>query len=272
MRNPFIASITALLLAMTMFSPTALAQAGQRGGGGRGNAAPPSPPHDPHDLSGVWLQRGGGTGSNPISEWTKEQLPFTPKGKAEFDARKPGKGPRAGLPAKGNDPLGDANVPGLLRTLVYGRPFQFIHASDKVVQLFEWFRIWREVWTDGRQMPEDPGPRFYGYSIGKWDGDTFVIETAGLDARLWGDEWGMPFSEEMRVVERWRRLDRDNMELAITFTDPVMYTKPWTTDTKRFRLQPKGSPNGEMLEVIFAPIDEQDFNREIRDPSNGVKR
>src|SRR5262249_38161343 len=110
MRDRVIASITALLLAMTIFSPAALAQAGQRGGGGRGNAAPPSPPHDPHDLSGVWLQRGGGTGSNPISEWTKEQLPFTPKGKAEFDGRKPGKGPRAGLPAKGNDPLGDANV------------------------------------------------------------------------------------------------------------------------------------------------------------------
>ncbi|PYS17186.1 MAG: hypothetical protein DMG15_00050 [Acidobacteria bacterium] len=272
MRNPVIVFIAALALTIAIFPQTATAETAQRGGAGRGNAPPPGPQHDPRDLSGIWLQRGGGPSSNPVSEWTKEQLPFTPKGKAEFEARKPGKGPRAGLPAAGNDPLSEANVPGLLRTLVYARPFQFIHTPDKVVQLFEWFRIWREIWTDGRKMPEDPGPRFYGYSISRWEGDAFVVETAGLDPRLWGDEWGMPFSEDMRVLERWRRLDRDNMELTITFTDPVMYTKPWTTDTKRFRLQPKGSPNGEMLEVIFAPIDEQDFNAKIRNPSNGVPR
>ena len=80
----------------------------------------------------------------------------------------------------------------------------------------------------------------------------------------------MPFSEELRVDERWRRLDRDNMELTLTLNDPQMYTKPWTSDPKRFRLQTKGMPNAEMLEVIFAPIDEQDFNQKIRNPSNGV--
>jgi len=268
MMSRLIGLITALVLIAAIFSPAAFAQRGERG-----NAPPPpaSPPHDPHDLSGIWLQRGGGDNGRPESEWTKEKLPFTPAGKAAFDARKPGKGPRADLPAKGNDPLGDANVPGLLRSLVYGRPFQFIHSQDKVVELFEWFRIWREIWTDGRKMPEDPGPRFYGYSVGRWDGDTFVVETTGLDPRLWGDEWGMPFTEDMRVLERWRRLDRDNLEVTVTFTDPKMYTKPWTSDTRRYRLQPKGSPNGEMLEVIFAPIDELHFNDVIRNLSNGVK-
>jgi hypothetical protein len=117
-------------------------------------------------------------------------------------------------------------------------------------------------------MPEDPGPRFYGYSVAKWDGDTFVVETAGLDPRLWGDEWGMPFSEDLRVQERWRRLDQDNLELTMTFTDPEMYTKPWTSETQRFRLQKKGMPDAEMLEVIFTPMDEQDFNKNIRDPAS----
>jgi hypothetical protein len=266
MRRRVFASISAVVLAGTLLSSGALAQA-QR-------TVPPSPPHDPRDLSGIWLQRGGGGGNDarPHSEWTRDPLPFTPAGKAAFDARKPGKGPRADLPAKGNDPLGQANVPGLLRTLVYGRPMQFIHTQDKVVQLFEWFRIWREIWTDGRPMNEDAGPRFYGYSVGKWDGDTFVIETYGLDPRVWGDEWGMPFSDEMRVTERWRRLNRDDMELQITFTDPKMYTKPWTTDVRRYRLQPKGAPNGEMLEVIFAPMDENHFNDVIRNLSNGVNQ
>jgi hypothetical protein len=218
------------------------------------------------------LGAGGNGGERPESEWTTQKLPFTPAGKAMFDSRSPGKGPRADVPAKGNDPLGTATVPGLLRTLVYGRPFQFIHTPDKVVELFEWFRIWREIWTDGRQMPEDPGPRFYGYSVGKWEGDTFVVETYGLDPRLWGDEWGMPFSDEMRVTERWKRLNRDNLEMTISFNDPKMYTKPWSGETRRYRLQPKGAPNGEILEVIFAPIDELHFNSVIRDLSNGVKK
>jgi len=259
-------AIAALVCATAVSAAAAPLQRGQRG------AAPkPGPPHDPHDLNGVWLLVGPGDNGHPESQWSPENLPFTPAGRAAFDGRKPGKGPRAGLPAKGNDPLSNANVPGLLRTLVYSRPFQFIQAGDKTVQLFEWFRIWREIWTDDRKMPEDPGPRFYGSSVGRWDGDTFVVDTTGLDPRLWGDEWGMPFSEDMLVTERWHRLDQDNMELTVTFNDPKMYTKPWTSDASRFRLQLKGTPNGELLEVIFAPIDEENFNEVIRDLSNGVK-
>jgi hypothetical protein len=257
------------VIALIAFSPATFAQAGQRGGRGGANAPSPSPPHDPHDLSGIWLQRGNNNGG-PMSEWSKEALPFTPSGLAKFNENKPGKGPRAGLPAKGNDPLGDANVPGLLRTLVYGRPFQFIPLQDKTVQIFEWFRIWREIWTDGRKMPEDPGPLIYGYSVANWQGDTFVVETAGLDPRLWADEWGVPFSDELKVTERWRRMDRDNLQLTLTFNDPKIFTKPWTSDTKSFRLQTKGMPDGEMLEVIFMPMDEKDFNEKIRNPGNGV--
>lgn len=255
-----------LVCTMSICCAAAPAQRGQRGA-----APPPGPPHDSHDLTGIWLLTGPGDNGHPESQWSREKLPFTPAGRALFEGRKPGKGPRAGLPAKGNDPLSDANVPGLLRTLVYARPFQFIYAGDKTVQLFEWFRIWREIWTDDRKMPEDPGPRFYGYSVGRWDGDTFIVETTGLDPRLWGDEWGLPFSEDMMVTERWHRTDRDNMELTVTFNDPKMYTKAWTADARTFRLQPKGTPNGELLEVIFAPIDEERFNDVIRDLSNGVK-
>ena len=123
---------------------------------------------------------------------------------------------------------------------------------------------------DGRKVSDDPDPRFYGYSVGRWEGGTLVVETVGLDSRLWMDEWGTPFSDDLRVQERWRRLDRDNMELTLTIIDPQTYTKSWVTDTKRLRLQPKNSPNGELLEVIFAPMDEKVFNEKIRNPSNGV--
>jgi hypothetical protein len=282
MRHRVIASFIVVVLVATLtFSIVGMAQAPQRGGGergaaaggGRGNATPPpGPPHDPHDLNGVWLQRGGGVNRYPESEWSAQKIPFTPAGQAKFLANKPGKGPRAGLPANGNDPLGGANVPGLLRSLVYGRPFQFITSQDKVVQLFEWFRIWREIWTDGRKMPDDPGPRLYGYSVAHWEGDTFVVDTYGLDPRLWGDEWGLPFTDNLRLSERWHRLDEDNLEMTLTFTDPQTFTRPWTSDVKRFRLQKKGMPDAEMLEVIFIPLDEQDFNEKIRNPSNGVTK
>ncbi len=284
MRNCALCSIGVSILAAVILSPPLLAQTvqPQEGGQGRGRGGAvrvvptprPGPPHDPHDLYGIWLQFGpgfgGGSGGRPKlgSEWLKEELPLTPAGLAKLNGNHSAKGPRADVPAKGNDPLSGANVPGLLRTLIYGRPFEFIQTPDKIVQIFEWFRIWREIWTDGRKMPEDPGPRLYGYSVAKWDGDTFAVETYGLDARLWGDEWGMPFSESMRVQERWHRVDRDNLELTMTFTDPEMYTKPFTSEIQRFRLQTKGMPDAEMLEVIFTPMDELDFNKNIRDPGS----
>ena len=255
MRHHLIGSIGVAVLSLAILAPFARAQTAQQGGQGTGGGPrryvppAPGPPHDPHDLSGIWLRYGPGFGGDAAgrptlgSEWLKDELPLTPAGLAKLNANHSGKGPRRVLPAEGNDPLSDANVPGLLRALIRTDwPFQFIQAQDKVVQLFEWDRIWREIWTDGRNMPEDPGPRFYGYSVSKWDGDTLDVETYGLDARVWGDEWGMPFTENMHLLERWHRLDRDNLELNITFTDPEYYTRPFSSETQRFRLQTKGMP------------------------------
>jgi len=266
MRRLIIASAIVLVLALTVaFGQTA---------------------NDPHDLNGLWLaQGGGGRGGrgNAASEadakgflkdggimtqWGPSS-PLTPAGLKAVNANKSGKGPRAVPPVYANDLLGDANPPGLIRALVYNRPFQVIQTPDKVVQLFEWTRVWREIWTD-RQMPKNTDPywgRWYGYSVGKWDGDTFVVETVGLDARGWLDEWGDPFSDQLRLTERWRRPDRDHLEHVHNIDDPATYTRPWTTRPRTFRLQPKGSSNGEMLEVIFAPVDERNFNEKIRDPA-----
>jgi hypothetical protein len=270
MRNRVVGSITLVMMILT-FSSAALAQ--------RGNAAPAAiVPHDPHDLNGVWLSGGGGGGAaaagapQPMTQWTREPLPLTAEGKAKMDSNKSGKGPRAVMPALGNDLLGDANPPGIMRTLVYGRPFEWIMTPNKAVMLIEWAHFWRQVWTDGRKVPEDPDPLWYGHSAGRWEGDTFVVDTVGLDSRAWLDEWGTPFSEETKIVERWRRLNRDNLELQITVTDPKYYTKPWTSDKRNYRLQTKPSPDAELLEVIFAPIDEQEFNQRIRNPAAGVKK
>src|SRR5215813_2560814 len=106
MRYRVTASLTVAVFVATVTSSGALiAQAPQRGAAPARNAAPPpGPAHDPHDLNGVWLQRGGGTNRYPESQWSAEKIPFTPEGQKRFLANKPGKGPRAGLPALGNDP------------------------------------------------------------------------------------------------------------------------------------------------------------------------
>ena len=222
------------------------------------------------DFSGVWLVAPGGGGpGGKVTQWMRQDPPFTPDGLARFNANKPGKGPRQAPPAFGNDPLGDANPPGLLRTLIYPRPVQIIQLPDRVVQLFEYGHFWRTIWTDGRAVPEDQGPYWYGYSVGTWAGDTLVVQTVGLDARAWLDEWGTPFSDEAKITERWRKVDANTVQMTITVDDPRTYAKPWTSDPRTLRLQPKGSPNGEILEVIFAPVDEKEFNERVRNPAGG---
>ena len=221
-----------------------------------------------NDLGGVWL-RASGSRDYPESQWYPQGLPFTAEGRAVFDANIPGKGPRQQMPALGNDPLGQANPPGLYRTLVYGRPMEFIQSQDKVVQLFEWGKHWRTIWTDGREAPDAlvAGPYWYGYSVGEWQGDTLVVKTVGLDGRAWLDEWGTPYTDFSEIEERWKRVDANTIEMTITVTDPALYAEPWTSDTKIFARQSSDSLNGELMEQIFAPIDEIEFNNRIRDPA-----
>lgn len=223
----------------------------------------------PRSLTGVWLPASE-TRGYPQSQWSASELPFTPQGRAAFAANVPGKGPRQVLPARGNDPIGTANPPGLYRTLVYPRPWEFIQLEDRVMQFFEWGKHWRTIWTDGRAAPGEivQGPFWYGYSVGEWQGDTLVVKTVSIDGRQWFDEWGTPVSEyDAKVEERWKRVSEDRIELTITVTDPGTYTRSWTSAVKTYELQAKGSVNGEPFEQIFAPIDETVFNERVRDPS-----
>jgi hypothetical protein len=254
MRYIDLASLAAALLGAVGVALPAHAQSARPGG---------------RDLSGVWFPDSRTSGF-PMSQWSADELPFTSDGRALFDANIPGKGPRQTLPAYGNDPIGTANPPGLYRTLVYPRPWEFIQTPDKIVQVFEWGKHWRAIWTDGRPVPDDivSGPFWYGYSVGEWQGDTLVVKTVSLDGRQWIDEWGTPISEyDATIEERWRRVGDDRLELTITVTDPAVYARPWTSTVKTYALQPKDSATGEPLEQIFAPIDETLFNETVRDPA-----
>jgi hypothetical protein len=102
-----------------------------------------------------------------------------------------------------------------------------------MIQFFEWHHDWREVFLD-RQLPaaDTVDSTWNGTSVGKWEGDVFVVDSIGFDDRTWLDKFGYPHSENMKLQERYRRIDADTLELTMTITDPEMYTRPWISDTK----------------------------------------
>ena len=246
--------------AVLAFSPVAVAQNARRGGAKE--AAPPSGPAPSKDLTGVWRW----TGRAPLTV-SNETPMFTPVGKAKFDANKPSYGARAVPPATGNDPQGKCDPLGIPRLLFYGGTtmVEFIPAADRMLQFFEWEHIYRTIWTDGRALPKDPDDLTYlGYSTAKWENDTtFVVDSTGFDPRTWVDHFGNPHSDEMTLQERYHRTDRDTIELSLTLTDPLIYSKPWISDTKTFKLQPKA----EVKEVFCIPSQEEEFNRRVRNPA-----
>ena len=242
-------------------------------------AAQTSPSFDPHDLNGIW------NWASPDRGFSLDVPPMTPEGEARFNANKPGYGtplgspPRPGAPvehigrrravppAQGNDPVGECNPLGMPRVLFTLGPFEFIQTKDRILQFIEWHRVLREIWTDGRKLPEPDRPRWYGYSVGRWEGDTFVVDSHGYDDRTWLDHFGYPHSDEMRLQERYRRFASDTLELTVTLNDPKTYTKPWISEKKVYKLR----PGTEISEEICAPIDEVDnFNKRVRDPAGGV--
>jgi hypothetical protein len=107
-------------------------------------------------------------------------------------------------------------------------PFKIIHSRGVIVMLYEVETTFRQIFMDGRKLPTDPSPSWQGYSVGRWDGDTLVVDTRGFNDRGWLDARGTGHSEELRVEERFRRRDYGHIDLTITITDPKTFTRPIT--------------------------------------------
>jgi hypothetical protein len=138
--------------------------------------------------------------------------------------------------------------------------------------LFSWFNTRRAIWTDGRKLPDDPEARFYGYSIGRWEGNTFVVDSNGFDDRVWLDADGHPVSQDARLEERYRRVDHDTIKFDLTLTDPKAYTHPWVAKGLTANLMTHGlDPTVEMREDVCVPSVEAKYKEEIREPA-GEKR
>ena len=109
---------------------------------------------------------------------------------------------------------------------------KIIQTSESLTILDEFMLQYRQIFLDGRALPTNPEPMFKGYSVGRWDGDTLVVETIGFKDESWLDLWGHPLTAQARTIERIRRINYGNLEVALTVDDPKAYTKPWTATIK----------------------------------------
>ena len=134
-------------------------------------------------------------------------------------------------PSEINDPAVISCDPqGMPRQNLYElRTTQILQTPYSVVILYEFDKIWRVIWADGRELEkEHPEPRWFGYSVGKWEDDyTFVVQTNGTDERTWLDKAGRPHSEDLLMTERFHRVSQDRLEWTVIIDDPKMYTKTW---------------------------------------------
>jgi hypothetical protein len=207
------------------------------------------------DFTGVW-QGANATGGGPAAPATafsegppvagfanigqnmKDGLPIKPEGQALLDARRAGNGK--------DNPEAVCLPMGIMQFHTQGAPRKFVQTPDVLVILYEASMGIRQIFTDGRALPsDDPQPWWYGYSVGRWEGDALVVETAGLRDGGWLDIFGAPLTDAAKITERFRRPSYGRMEIDITVDDPNVYARPWTV-----RVNQRIMPEQELLEFV----------------------
>jgi hypothetical protein len=184
---------------------------------GAPDPAPRAPDGHP-DLSGFWK---GSPATSPVGNIGKDlpgfKLPLTPAGEAALQHNL----------TETIDPESLCIIGGIPRHSASALPFEIVQNANRVVflYLYTYFRL---VPVDGRQHDPDPDPSFFGDKIGRWEGDSFVIDSIGFKAApIWIDENANPQSDAMHAVERWTRPDRSHLHLDLTVDDPKFYSRPF---------------------------------------------
>ena len=241
-----------------------------------------SGPAPRRDISGIWdaaqtlgvsgatehpalLPGGrGAEGGRENETGIAKPLPYTPAGLEALKKNKPsGPGVRQVDSVLTNDPAGKCDPLGFPYMFLWElRTLNVVQTAKQVIILSPFYGNYRVIWTDGRQAPKDPDPRYNGYSVGKWVDDyTFVVQTTGMLSKTWLDHAGRPHSDQLVVEETYRRVDRDTIELTMTITDPKMYTQPWLALNKiPLHLQP---PDFDIPELLCSPSEFAEYNNQV---------
>jgi hypothetical protein len=198
-------------------------------------AQQPKPAAAPmRDIGGVWMMRNP-PGSN--RGWTNftftdpklEPPALTPWGEAKFKEARDSNGGNYRLDETNDPVLTRCYPPGVPRVYFHPYPFEIVHTPKVTFLMYEYDHMLRRVYTDGRTLGTDLDPLWMGHSVGRWDGNDFVVESTGFNDRTWLDRLGHAHSDQLKVTERFRRIDADHMHLDITIEDPIALAKPWKT-------------------------------------------
>jgi hypothetical protein len=241
-----------VVASIATLTPGSLAQNAQRGGA---NEPIAGPPHDPRDLSGVWNMRGGGGGA--FGGFAESGLKLTAYGDALFKNAKASTGGAYTLQEMNDPVLTKCLPPGVPRIYLHPFPWQIVQTPKETLFLYEYDHTVRRIFTDGRKHPEDITPTYMGDSVGHWEGDTFIVDTVGFfNERSWLDRLGHGHSDQLHVIERFRRVNLNALQLQVTMEDPKTLAAPWTVNLQ-FELRPDWSiqelncaDNAEFLDFI----------------------
>ena len=187
---------------------------------GKPNLSAPAPktPDGKPDLSGLWSVTNGKYFQDLGADGV--EIPMLPWAKALYDERK-------GNLQKGH-PSERCLGHGVTDFDTVGTPRKIIQTPGVIAILFEAYHQYRQILMDGRPLPEPSQPSYQGYSVGRWEGDTLVVETNGVNDQGWLDMNGHPQTETTRITERYRRRNFGHIDLEVTIEDPKAYTRPWT--------------------------------------------
>src|SRR5712691_3197671 len=174
-----------------------------------------------------------------IGEATKDGVPYQPWAAELVKTTRANNRP--------NDPLSHCLPTGIVRLHTFPLFRKVIQFPGLLVILNELNATYRQIFTDGRPLPVDPNPSWNGYSAGKWEGDTLVVQTTGFRDGLWLDTADSPLTDAARITERFRRVNYGTLEIELTIDDPKAYTKPWTIHVTHIL-----APDTELLDYICA--------------------
>lgn len=217
-------------------------------------AACPRTPDGKPDLSGLWAmqtKREGNPnfpGCEPVSDEfvniaasLKGGLPYQTWAADLVKARR--------SEQRVNDPISNCLPMGPVRLHTWNGPRKVVQIPGLLVFMSEYGTSYRQIYTDGRPLPDDPNPSWNGYSSGKWEGDTLVVDTVGFNDKTWLDATGKPHSEAMHLTERYKRPDLGHLNVELTIDDAKAFTKPYSF-TRSFTL----APGWELQEYVCQAI------------------
>jgi hypothetical protein len=214
---------------------------------GKPNLSAPAPrsPDGRPDLSGIWLPRGRYI-QDLATDLKPGDVSFQPWAAEVYKHRQD--------TLSKDDPQGRCVLSGVPRASLVPYPFKIVNTTNgTIVILYEALHAYRQIYMDGRKLPANPNPAWMGYSVGRWEADSLVVESNGFVENNWIDNGGHPATESLRLTERFRRRDFGHLDLAITIDDPKTYTKPWTAVVPI-----QASPDTELIEYV-CDENERDF-------------